>query len=643
MNNEPLKLRFVGALVEQLGAQLYPSATATVAELISNAWDADARNVWVEIPLGETWSEESEITVLDDGHGMTRSEAQDRYLRVGRKRRAEGHATTPGGRLVHGRKGIGKLAAFGTARKLECWTVRDGQSLSFELDYDEIVESDIGTDYVVEEQPRLDKLTDPEGNPLDQGTQIRLTHLRIKRATPKDQFMTSMSRRFALDKAQMKVIINGDDLELFDLDFEFRFPKDGTPNGVQTASDNAGWCIETLPDGNELKWWIGFTPKPVAEALRGISVLSRGKMVQRPFLFGRSGGVRGQLGQQYIVGEVIADWIDTKEDLIQTNRDQLQLEEETLQGLLRWGRKRLDWALSQWADRRRDKAVETLETPEIQDLIQRFTETEQANLIQIAKRVAQFEGADASTVRDFMGELVNCVDDKAVKELMDRVREEDDVFQTKFWGLVREFSLIDARRTLSLVRARLHTIERLENAVVTGAREVPDIHGIIKDFPWLIDPRWSLLGDEVDLRDIRKKWETEVDAKTGQRLDFLFAMQPKAPAPVDEILVVEIKRSRRSDGTVYRANEDHVNRFHGYVLTIDNHYRQETRPPRVTGLMIADGYTEQANMVRTSLESADRVSLMFSTWKSIIDNTKRLHTGWLQVSESALAEPGGGR
>jgi hypothetical protein len=48
---EPLRLRFGGSLVEQLGAQLYPSVTATIAELISNAWDADADNVWVTVPL----------------------------------------------------------------------------------------------------------------------------------------------------------------------------------------------------------------------------------------------------------------------------------------------------------------------------------------------------------------------------------------------------------------------------------------------------------------------------------------------------------------------------------------------------------------------------------------------------------------
>src|SRR4051794_15331265 len=110
-----LELRFAGQLVEQLGAQLYPKVTATVAELISNAWDADATNVWVTVPFDEQWRDEATIEVLDDGHGMTSQQAQDRYLVVGRNRRRFDGATSEGGRQLHGRKGIGKLAAFGTA------------------------------------------------------------------------------------------------------------------------------------------------------------------------------------------------------------------------------------------------------------------------------------------------------------------------------------------------------------------------------------------------------------------------------------------------------------------------------------------------------------------------------------------------
>ena len=138
---------------------MYPSATATIAELISNAWDADARNVWVEMPLGEPWTDESRIVVLDDGHGMTHEEAADFYLVVGRKRRVEtGTDRSRGGRRLHGRKGIGKLAAFGTARVLECHTVSKddvAHPTSFRLDYDTIRHLPVGESYETEEAEHI--------------------------------------------------------------------------------------------------------------------------------------------------------------------------------------------------------------------------------------------------------------------------------------------------------------------------------------------------------------------------------------------------------------------------------------------------------------------------------------------------------
>ena len=91
---EPLKLRFLWASIEQLGAQLYPSATATVAEFISNAWDADARNVWVSVPFGESWERASKIEVVDDGLGMTREDAQEKFFAVGQKRRVRASIRT---------------------------------------------------------------------------------------------------------------------------------------------------------------------------------------------------------------------------------------------------------------------------------------------------------------------------------------------------------------------------------------------------------------------------------------------------------------------------------------------------------------------------------------------------------------------
>ena len=276
---DTLKLRFGGALVEQLGAQLYPSATATVAELISNAWDADAENVWITIPFGQSWAPTSEITVIDDGHGMQRRDAREAYLVVGRKRRLTGGAESPAGRKVHGRKGIGKLAAFGTAKILECSTLKGGELTHFRLDYDAIRKLRPDKDYEVEEAEERRPLLNPDtGEKLDHGTRIRLTGLHLKRALSRDRFMSSMDRRFAISADQMRVTVNRRVLKRFDMDIEYRFPRDGVPPG-DIEKDSDGWARETLPAGQGVRWWLGFTEKPLDEAVhQGVSVLANGKM-----------------------------------------------------------------------------------------------------------------------------------------------------------------------------------------------------------------------------------------------------------------------------------------------------------------------------------------------------------------------------
>src|SRR5687768_2149268 len=53
---EELVLTFAGNIVKHLGVQMYAGRPVpAIAELISNAWDADATVVDVQLPLGEPW------------------------------------------------------------------------------------------------------------------------------------------------------------------------------------------------------------------------------------------------------------------------------------------------------------------------------------------------------------------------------------------------------------------------------------------------------------------------------------------------------------------------------------------------------------------------------------------------------------
>ncbi len=589
--SERLKLKFLGALVEQLGAQMYPSVTASIAELVSNAWDADAGNVWITMPLGVTIvpGDGTVISVVDDGLGMTRQDAATKYLIVGRKRRVEEATTrTPSGRTLHGRKGLGKLAAFGTAGELEVVTRRKGELTGFVLDYDAIRDCEAGADYVVPEIQTPAPPSNPETNtPLASGTAIRLKQLRAKRIPVESRFRRSLARRFGVLAPTMSVHLNDSILTRFEMpNLEIRLPRDRQPTvGIvergragaddllisQWVGTEGDWGVEDIGGCGRVQWWIGFTERPVEhEEQRGISVIAGQKLVQRPFMFQTSQGTSGQLGQQYLVGEVRADWIDAgrdiEDDLIQANRDELQLEDHRLEPFLRWGRSRLRWAL-RVRNELRTKIIEDdlSDDPELQLRLTRFTARERSNILSIRRSLAALPEAESKGVRQTLFDVLDSLEDKTVREMLERITGEEEDVQRRIWDLVSEFGLIDARRTLSLIDARLAVIYRLEELVERGAREVPDIHNHIKENPWLLDPRWHLYDDKADLTQyLRDQAETQPDAP-GAETDYLFTLGADTDR-LAEVIIVEIKRGTNPDGSEHHADVHEVQRFQRYHL-----------------------------------------------------------------------------
>lgn len=113
---KPYKMTISRTTIDKLGIKLYDKVSAVVAELVANAYDADATEVKVTLPLGKWLASKSggktvdlglAITVVDNGHGMPPDDANKFYLRVGLDRRSTSGrgAVSPGKRHVMGRKG----------------------------------------------------------------------------------------------------------------------------------------------------------------------------------------------------------------------------------------------------------------------------------------------------------------------------------------------------------------------------------------------------------------------------------------------------------------------------------------------------------------------------------------------------------
>lgn len=113
-------------VLDHLGINLYSNIAAVLTEAVANAWDADAETVEIRICPNSEW-----IEIVDDGIGMTMVDMNDKYLRVGYRRRTEDARYgkfTKKGRQVMGRKGLGKLSLFSIAQVIEVQSAKDGES-----------------------------------------------------------------------------------------------------------------------------------------------------------------------------------------------------------------------------------------------------------------------------------------------------------------------------------------------------------------------------------------------------------------------------------------------------------------------------------------------------------------------------------
>lgn len=113
LNDSQFTFEISLSVLDHLGRNLYRSFITILGEAISNSWDADAKNVWVDINR-----EENYLVIKDDGDGMTADDFQNKFLKIGYSKRKEGKTRSGEGRPYIGRKGIGKLAMLSCADKI---------------------------------------------------------------------------------------------------------------------------------------------------------------------------------------------------------------------------------------------------------------------------------------------------------------------------------------------------------------------------------------------------------------------------------------------------------------------------------------------------------------------------------------------
>lgn len=591
---------------------MYAGAVPAIAELIANSWDADSKIVRIAVPLGEQWNPDSEITVEDDGVGMTFDDCNDAFLVLGRNRREQGERSA-GNRLLIGHKGIGKLAGFGVANVVEVRTVKDGELTHFQMDYDKIENQKFGAQY----HPHLiENAKTKEKN----GTTVTLRQIKLVRALNAEQFMEGMARRFAIFSDEFRVFVNGALMKKSTAPLEFKFPT--KQDGLAIKS---GWGVEDIPNAGQIKWWIGFTKDTIKEEeSRGVSVLVRGKLAQTPWFFGLSGGVYGQHGMQYTIGEVIADFLDEDEDYVATDRASILWDTPLAKPLQEWGREKIKDLLKKRNDLKFEATHKEVATSiPYKQVIKSMPESYRQQVVSVVERVCSIPEIPKKDASDISLFVINAFLNKHTIALIKQINElppdkVDDVLKT-----IADWDIVEAVNLAQLVRGRIEIINQFEQMIGKGVREKPDMQDFLKAHPWIMDPSWDVLSHESSLDKLISSHfhSAKSGTKEGRtRIDFFCLASQR------EAVIVEVKRPGIEVGT------KEMDQLRDYVLFLRKQAQTTTDPryklSQIEGILIASKVDDEASELKTMLENN---RIFVRDWHALLRITTHLHREFLEV------------
>ena len=125
-------------LIGTIGEDIIKDMHAAVVELVKNSYDADAKDVIITFEATE--DKQFLLSVKDDGHGMREEVVINKWLVPSTSDKLE-RRTSPNGRVMQGRKGIGRFAVAILGEKLRLETVADSVKTSLSINCDDFVES----------------------------------------------------------------------------------------------------------------------------------------------------------------------------------------------------------------------------------------------------------------------------------------------------------------------------------------------------------------------------------------------------------------------------------------------------------------------------------------------------------------------
>jgi len=335
------------SVLNHLGRNLYRSFITVLGEAISNSWDAEADNVWIYLDR-----KENHLIIKDDGNGMTETDFQTKFLKIGYSKRKDGDSKTDNKkRPFIGRKGIGKLALLSCAERISILTkTNDTEFIGGIIDntgLDEAIEDDLTPqDYPLEQ---IDKthlesyLAD-----MEQGTLIYFDKIEngIKNTEQYLKKVIALYFRFSLIDPDFNIYFNDEPITIDNLDsladstqFLWKINASTDPFvNIKLLQNQHLKNSKSLDSSLINSGFIGSVTKPrflkilTTEEKVGIDLFVNGRLREKDIL---KHIPSARIAESYMYGQIHCNFLDDDVDRFTSSREGIVSDDELFQKILK--------------------------------------------------------------------------------------------------------------------------------------------------------------------------------------------------------------------------------------------------------------------------------------------------------------------
>ena len=676
-------MRISRLTVDKLGVKLYDKVSAVIAELIANAYDADATNVTVRAPVGQylatraggTVSDKGfDIEVVDNGIGMTPQQVQDFFLVVGAERRKDpgrGSLSPVFNRKVMGRKGVGKLAPFGICKTIEVISAgghpvdnpnaepctKGYLTSHIILNYNDIVA--MGN----EPDERYKPAVGDRDNSLssEPGTRIILKDFNYRKVADINVLGRQLAQRFGITSSNWRVQLLDNTksdpppeiIGEFDVvtmpNTRLVFQDDGTvlgPNGSPENDLTAGFT----QDGKfySLVGWMAYSSTPYSDQLMaGVRIYCRGKIAAQTSLFDQRAGFTGEHNiRSYLVGQLHADWLDEDEDLIQTDRRDILWSDELGAAFQAWGQSIVKRIGTLSRDPLRKATLQLfLDAGDVEArILSAFPEEDQLEIRGRAMEVARSfgrtisrgEAEDAGVVSELVDLSITLAPHITLNSMMKEAIAAADKPLSVLGSFLRTARLAELSSFGRIAEDRLKVVNRLEVLKDAEHTDENDLQQLITDAPWLVNPEWAPVTENQTFSSLRREFEKYYEKKTGQTISLSsFSETEKRPDFVlssqeGTVQIIEIKKPR------HKLSNTEMDRIVTYYENMEafladpGHIKFRNQFPDFHITVVCDrlGLTGSQNAAFEGYKAKHKLTHM--NWTEFLLRTEQVHQDFLR-------------